>query len=99
MKKRIISIVLIFFAIGFVATAQPPKPPTGNNIDTRNASKGILGGKTGTVSVREKAVKTTPTTQQNQGHVGTATALLLTLGAGAVGYKIRKNKKTRQEEN
>lgn len=57
MKKRIISIVLIFFAIGFVATAQPPKPPIGNNIDTRNASKGILGGKTGTVSVREKAVK------------------------------------------
>ncbi len=94
MKKRIISIVLIFFAIGFVATAQPPKPPIGNNIDTRNASKGILGGKTGTVSVREKAVNTT---QQTQGPVGTATALLLTLGAGAVGYKIKKNRKTRQE--
>lgn len=96
MKKRIISIVLIFFAIGFVATAQPPKPPIGNNIDTRNASKGILGGKTGTVSVREKAVKNS-TPGQNQGPVGTATALLLTLGAGAVGYKIRKNRKTRQE--
>ncbi len=95
MKKRIISIVLIFFAIGFVATAQPPKPPIGNNIDTRNASKGILGGKTGTVSVREKAVKAYTT--ENQGPVGTATALLLTLGAGAVGYKIRKNRKTRQE--
>lgn len=93
MKKRMILIVLAFLAIGFVATAQPPKPPIGNNIDTRNASKGILGGKTGTVSVRQKAVNT----KQNQGPVGTATALLLTLGAGAVGYKIRKNKKTRQE--
>ncbi len=29
----------------------------------------------------------------NQGPVGTATALLVTLGAGAVAYKVRKNKK------
>ena len=29
----------------------------------------------------------------NQGPVGTATALLVTLGAGAVAYKVRKNKR------
>ena len=31
--------------------------------------------------------------QVNHGPVGTATALLVTLGAGAVAYRIRKNKK------
>ena len=37
-----------------------------------------------TANVRREAVK---------GPVGTATALLVTLGAGAVAYKVRKNKK------
>ena len=90
MKKRIISIVRLF-VISFAATAQVPTPPTGNNVDTRG--RGLFGGlSNGTVSVREKAVKGgTPT--QSQGPVGTATALLISLGAGAVAYKVRKNRK------
>ena len=74
MKKIIITILLVVFAISFVAEAQVPKPPTG--------TKQTTDGKTATV--QSDAV---------QGPVGTATALLVTLGAGAVAYKVRKNKK------
>ncbi|MBQ6753819.1 MAG: hypothetical protein IJR03_01285 [Bacteroidales bacterium] len=74
MKKRIITILLVVFAIAFVAEAQLPKPPTGTKQTTDNK----------TATVRDSAV---------QGPVGTATALLVTLGAGAVAYKVRKNKK------
>ena len=35
--------------------------------------------------------------QVNHGPVGTATALLVTLGAGTVAYKVRKNKKEKEE--
>ena len=77
MKKRIITILLVVFAIAFVAEAQLPKPPTGTNRTT--------DGKTATV--RDSAV---------QGPVGTATALLVTLGAGAVAYRIRKGKKVEE---
>ena len=34
--------------------------------------------------------------QVNHGPVGTATALLVTLGAGAVAYKVRKGKKVEE---
>ena len=77
MKKRIITILLVVFAISFVAEAQVPKPPTG--------TKQTTDGKTATV--RDSAV---------QGPVGTATALLVTLGAGAVAYRIRKGKKVEE---
>ena len=77
MKKRIITILLVVFAIAFVAEAQVPKPPTGTNNDTQGR----------TTTVRDEAV---------QGPVGTATALLVTLGAGAVAYRIRKGKKVEE---
>ena len=77
MRKRIITILLVVFAISFVAEAQISKPPTGTNNDTQGR----------TANVRSEAV---------QGPVGTATALLVTLGAGAVAYRIRKGKKVEE---
>ena len=77
MRKRIITILLVVFAISFVAEAQIPKPPTGTNNDTKGR----------TATVQSEAVK---------GPVGTATALLVTLGAGAVAYRIRKGKKVEE---
>ncbi|MBQ4420804.1 MAG: hypothetical protein II878_04595 [Bacteroidales bacterium] len=47
-------------------------------------------------TVNQGPVSTTHNKQvqgTNQGPVGTATALLVTLGAGAVAYKVRKNKR------
>ena len=77
MKKRIITILLVVFAISFVAEAQVTKPPTGSNNDTQGR----------TATVQDSAV---------QGPVGTATALLVTLGAGAVAYRVRRGKKVEE---
>ena len=75
--KKIIAIIVAVIAVSFVAEAQIPKPPTGEINDTK--------GRNGVVRVRSEAV--------NSGPIGTATALLLSLGAGAVAYKVNKNKR------
>ena len=76
--KKIIAIIVAVIAVSFVAEAQIPKPPTGEINDTK-------GRRNGVVRVRSEAV--------NSGPIGTATALLLSLGAGAVAYKVNKNKR------
>ena len=72
--------IITIIAIAFIsglAMAQSPSLPQPNT-----GSNNTTDGKT--ANVRSEAV---------QGPVGTATALLVTLGAGAVAYKVRKNKK------
>lgn len=76
--KKIVVMLLIVLATSFIATAQVPKPPTGENNDTKGR-----GG-----SVRTKAV--------NSGPIGTATTLLLSLGVGAIAYKVRKSNSNRK---
>ena len=75
--KKIIAIIVAVIAVSFVAEAQIPKPPTGEINDTKGRRNGVV--------VRSEAV--------NSGPIGTATALLLSLGAGAVAYKVNKNKR------
>lgn len=76
--KKIIAIIVAVIAVSFVAEAQIPKPPTGENNDTKGR-----GG-----AVRTKAV--------NSGPIGTATTLLLSLGVGAIAYKVRKSNSNRK---
>lgn len=76
--KKIVVMLLIVLATSFIATAQVPKPPTGENNDT----KGRVG------AVRTNAV--------NSGPIGTATTLLLSLGVGAIAYKVRKSNSNRK---
>lgn len=76
--KKIVVMLLIVLATSFIATAQVPKPPTGENNDTKGRG----------VSVRPKAV--------NSGPIGTATTLLLSLGVGAIAYKVRKSNSNRK---
>lgn len=76
--KKIVVMLLIVLATSFIATAQVPKPPTGENNDTKGR-----GG-----AVRTKAV--------NSGPIGTATTLLLSLGVGAIAYKVRKSNSNRK---
>ena len=75
--KKIITIIAVVLATSFIATAQTPKPPVGNNNDTEGHG----------ATIKDGAVRGA------KGPVGTATALLLSLGAGTVAYKVRKNKK------
>lgn len=72
--KKIVVMLLIVLATSFIATAQVPKPPTGENNDTKGR--------------RTKAV--------NSGPIGTATTLLLSLGVGAIAYKVRKSNSNRK---
>ena len=72
--------IITIIAIAFIsglAMAQSPSLPQPNT-----GSNNTTDGKT--ANVRNEAV---------QGPVGTATALLVTLGAGGVAYRIRTGKK------
>ena len=77
MKKQIITITTILF-IGMSAFAQPPK------VNDQAQTGTDLDGHTTNI---------TNPMNSSSGPVGTATALLVSLGAGAVAYKIRNNKK------
>lgn len=77
--KKIVVMLLIVLATSFIATAQVPKPPTGENNDT----KGRRGAVVRTIAV-------------NSGPIGTATTLLLSLGVGAIAYKVRKSNSNRK---
>lgn len=75
--------IITIIAIAFIsglAMAQSPSLPKPPT-GTRNTTDGKIA------NVRGEAV---------QGPVGTATALLVTLGAGAVAYRIRKGKKVEE---
>lgn len=78
--KKIVVMLLIVLATSFIATAQVPKPPTGENNDTK--------GRVRAVRIRTEAV--------NSGPIGTATTLLLSLGVGAIAYKVRKSNSNRK---
>ena len=75
--------IITIIAIAFIsglAMAQSPSLPQPNT-GTNNTTDGK------TANVRSEAVR---------GPVGTATALLVTLGAGAVAYRVRKGKKVEE---
>jgi len=78
--KKIITIIAIAFISGLAMAQSPSLPP-----QPPTGTSQTTDGKT--ANVRSGAV---------QGPVGTATALLVTLGAGAVAYRIRKGKKVEE---
>lgn len=82
MKKLFLTLISVLLISSTIAFAQVPKP--------HDRPSG------------PQKIKTPPPIDPNDppaatGPVGTATALLLGLGAGTVAYKVRKNKKEKEE--
>ena len=82
MKKLFLTLISVLLISSTIAFAQLPQP-------NDNPSGPQKGPSRPTPDVNNDRIPDT-------GPVGTATALLVTLGAGAVAYKVRKGKKVEE---
>lgn len=93
MKKIIMTIVLVS-CMGTVCLAQPSlfskKPQSNNAVGGTNENSSSNDNTDGTSGYGDR---------KSSAPIGTATALLLSLGAGYTGYKIIKKRKEEDKEN